>query len=311
MSNNTVSDSSRNTKIKKGIIAIVSAVLICVLGEFAAYYLMDLGLDGNWVLFVFRAVASTIAFILLGGKKWLNFKNNSIGKTLKFCIALLSLNIVLAIMYAAYSVSQGIVEGAAVRILSTVLLALLIGINEEFIFRGLLYQGILVVGGKKKNSLMTAAIISSILFGFIHVIGSLDFSNIYVTLTALLKTVETAMFGFILCYCCTFYKDIIGAIVFHSLFDWVILAAQKLSETELQLEYTSADQESGITKIISFSIMILIYLPATIKAVKRIRAAELTDGIFGDGGDEVTEPVPTKKKEKKNKKEKDNKDEKN
>ena len=94
--NNIGADSSRNTKIKKGIIAIVSAVLICVLGELTAYYLSDLGLDANWVLFIFRSVASVILFILLGGKKWLDFKTNSIGKTFKFCIPLFVFNIILA-----------------------------------------------------------------------------------------------------------------------------------------------------------------------------------------------------------------------
>lgn len=297
--NKSNADNSQNTKIKKGIIAIISGVLICVLGELIVYFLSDTDLDTSWILFIFRSVASAVAFVLLGGKKWLDFKTNSIGKTFKFGIALLLFNVILGALYAVYSISSGISEGAVLRILSSVILALLVGINEELIFRGLMYQGILVIRGKKKNALTFAAIISSLLFGLIHIIGSLDFSNIYVTLTALLKTVETAMFGFILCYCCTFYKDIIGAIVFHAVFDWVVIGAQMINSTDFSTEYTSSDKDNGIGKIVTFLVMILIYLPATIKAAKRFNAAELTDGIFGDGGNEVTEPAPKKKKAKK------------
>ena len=204
-------------------------------------------------------------------------------------------NIILALLYTVYSISTGISEGAFGRILLSILQAILIGINEELIFRGLMYQGILVISGKKKNSLMIAAVISSVAFGLIHILGSVDFSNIYVILTALLKTLETAMFGFILCYCCTFYKDIIGAIIFHAVFDWVVIAAQMLNNTELSIEYTSSEKTAGLSRIVIFLIMVIVYLPTTIKAVKRFRAAELTDGIFGDGGDEVTEPAPKKK----------------
>ena len=149
------------------------------------------------------------------------------------------------------------------------------------------------VFGKKKNHALHAALLSSFIFGFMHVITSLDFANIYGILTPLLKTVQTMMFGVIFCCCCKVYKDMTGVILLHALFDWVVIAAAMISSADLNMGYTTTDPKRGLLIIVIYIVMILIYLPLTIKACKRLANCELTDGLFGDGGDAVTDPDET------------------
>ena len=282
----------RSTVIKKGIIAVFCAVLAFAAGEGTAFLLMHTEISADMFIFLARSIFALIPFLLLGGKKWLRFGDGdkAIGKTFKFTLPLLICNIVFALLLAAAAVYSGIQGGAAGRILLSVPLALLIGINEELIFRGLLFEGILALIGRKKKALLTAAVIASVVFGFVHVAGELDFSNAFNLVTALLKTIECTMFAVILCYCCTFYHNIIGAILFHALFDWVVVVPSLLINSELTTEYTGSDQIGGIGRIIMYGILIAVYLPKTIRSIKSLKAAELTDGIFGNG-DAVTDPL--------------------
>ncbi len=53
-----------------------------------------------------------------------------------------------------------------------------------------------------------------------------------------------------------------------------------LEKSELDISYVSTEEVEGIGKISFFSLMIVAYLPATVKAIKAFRDAETTDGIF-------------------------------
>ena len=193
-------------------------------------------------------------------------------------------NIVLALLQLLLVFKNGIGEGAFGRFCATIYIAVLIGLNEELIFRGLLFQGIHTAIGKKKSAMLTSAIISSVIFGAVHVIVGLDFSNMTGFLTAFLKTLETSMFGFVLCYCCYFFKDIRGAIIFHAIFDWVVLGATVLNDSsgDLNISYTTTDTKKGAVQIVMFMLLVLIYAPCTIKAFKAFRKAEPSEGLFAE-----------------------------
>ena len=79
---------------------------------------------------------------------------------------------------------------------------------------------------------------------------------IFRILTIVLKTVETAIF------------------------DWLLLIGTMLEKFELDISYVSTEEVEGIGKIFFFSLMIVVYLPSTVKAIKAFRDAEPTDGIF-------------------------------
>ena len=277
--NGTVS--SGNKRIIKGIAGIVFAVIAFFSGEVAALLISEYtNLNVDSFAFLARCITALIPFIILGRKQWLNFDSKAVKNTFSFAKVLLIFNVILGILLFVVQLKNGIGAGFAGRVIYSIYLVVLIGINEEVIFRGLLFCGLIAIFGKKKNSLLLAAVISSVCFGFIHVIGSLDFSNIFGILTVVLKTAETAMFAVIMCYCCHFNKNIIGTIIFHAIFDWLLLIGTMLQKAELDVSYVSTDEVEGIGRIFFFILMIVAYFPATVKAIKAFRDAEPTDGIF-------------------------------
>ncbi len=292
-SNNT--EISRSTVIKKGVIAVICAFLAMFAGELTALFLKNKGMSGeltaNLMIYISRSIVALIPFALLGGMKWFKFGNKAVGKTFRFARPLLICNMVIGILLAVSALFSGVKEGAAGRILLSIPIVLFVGINEEVIFRGLMLGGIQAIVGKRKSSLMIAAVVSSILFGFMHVMGSIDFSSALGILTAVLKTIEAGMLAVVLCYCCAFYHDMKGPILFHSIFDWGVLISSLLLSSDISADYTSSEKAQGFARIVMYIVLIVVYLPRTIKAIKGFRAAESTDGVFGNGGDDVTEHI--------------------
>lgn len=288
--NNNGAADSRSAAVRKGVTAVLFSFAALAAAKAVQLAINSDSIGAQYIAVLVRGVIAFIPFVFLGGMKWLDLKNNSIRKTFKFGRPLLIFNIIFASLQALITLREGIKEGALLRILLIIPLALLVGINEEVVCRGLMCEGMHAIFGKKKNHALHAALLSSFVFGFMHVITSLDFSNIYGVLTPLLKTAETMMFGIIFCYCCIVYKDITGVIVLHAVFDGVVFAANMLKGTKLAGEYTTTDEKQGIVKIGAYILMILVFLPRTIKASKRLADCELTDGLFGDGGDAVTDP---------------------
>ena len=276
--------SYKNSNVGRGVIAIVLAVVAFFAGEAAGFITKSGSLNASALGFAFRSVVALIPFLILGGGKWFKFDKKTVGKTLKFTLPLLITNIALALLLLYTVVKSGVSEGALGRVCTTVYIAVLVGFNEELIFRGLLFQGIHTVMGKKKSAMLISAIISSVVFGLVHVITSLDFSNIIGFLTAFMKTFETSMFGFVLCYCCYFFKDIRGAIIFHAIFDWVVLVMTVLNDGSgnLNISYTTTDAKKGVGQMIMFGLMIIIYAPCTIKSFKAFKKAEPSEGLFAE-----------------------------
>lgn len=180
--------SYKSSNVGRGLIAIVLAVVAFFAGEVAGFITKGGSLNTSALAFAFRTVVAVIPFLILGGGKWFKFDKKTIGKTLKFTLPLLITNIVLGLLLLFTVLKSGVSDGAFGRVCTTVYIAVLVGFNEELIFRGLLFQGIHTAIGKKKSAMLISAIISSVIFGLVHVISELDFSNIIGFLGSAKKT---------------------------------------------------------------------------------------------------------------------------
>ena len=292
---------SNTSKDKKRIIRIVLALVLSVVaflgGDFLGAKISDLIGDGSGLIswssylgFTFRSVIAVTAFILLGGKKWVKFDKDSYNKTWKFVLPLVLINVAFSLLLVSFSFIArhfGFIESEPssdfiVRALMSLVLMILVGINEEVIFRGLQLGGLLLWFGKKKNGVLIAAIISSLIFGYIHVMMDIDFTNMSALMTGLMKTIETSMFGFVWCYCVLEYKNYPGVIITHAVFDWLLIASMLLFDSDVELSYVSSDSKTAIMQCIVFGVLILLYIPRTVKAFKGIRAMEPTYGPFDE-----------------------------
>ena len=152
---------------------------------------------------------------------------------------------------------------------------MLVGINEEVMFRGLFLGGLLARLGDRKSGVIASAVISSLVFGAFHVIGSLDPSN-WLTLTqGAMKTLQTGLFGFVLCAPVLEDHNLGGAISYHGFNDWIILLGSILTGVPENLTtYVVDDPQVAMLASGMYGVMCVLYLPKAIQAVRRLMRLE-------------------------------------
>lgn len=274
-----VEQKKSNTTIM--VIALVLTAVTFLAGRLVTPLAVNLGIDDLLVRPIVRAVVGLGCMIALGGASWLSFNGKAILDAWHFSRPLIMINlIVAAFMLAVYSPTlfgngDFLPAGAITRLLYVTILCFFVGVNEEAMFRGLMFGGLLAGMGNRKNGVLWAAIISSLAFGFIHVAFDLNFDNPLGIVQGLLKTIETGMFGFILCVPVLESRCMLGAMTVHMFFDWILMALSAIDGSEITAQYISADPQVALSGIIVFIVFIVLYTPKTIQAFKRLRSMRL------------------------------------
>lgn len=269
-------------KIVVGILSLVFAALAIIVARLAVDPIENaFHIDSSIIVFCIRIIIAIIPFIIFGGKKWMRFDIKNVGYVLKFAWPMMIIGS-LGLLVAIAKLFMNDYPDAPKQIAYSIALVITVGINEETIFRGLVFCGLLFMFGKTKKGMYFAAALAAAVFGYVHVMTDVDFSNLISVITALLKTVQCGMFGFVLCYCCLHLNDIWGAAVYHFLYDWFIFVGNILDKTKVEAQYVGTDTKSLIKSLIGCGLMILISLPPTIKAAKGFKAMEINEGPFSD-----------------------------
>ncbi|MBQ9005074.1 MAG: CPBP family intramembrane metalloprotease, partial [Atopobiaceae bacterium] len=164
--------------------------------------------------------------------------------------------------------------------------------NEEGMFRGLLFGGLLARLGERKNGIWWAVIISSVAFGCAHVtLDDFDPNNLLTFAQGFLKVVQTGIYAVMLCAVVLKTKNLVGAMLVHAIDDWLLfVVAIGLFGEPLETEYVSADSEEGLATIIFYLIIIALYLPTFIKALREIKRIQAPQ--FGPFVTETPMAVP-------------------
>ena len=253
-----------------------------------------MGLDAMIARPIIRSAFGVAFIIALGGGSWLHFDWDAIRDSWHFARPLVMINLVLAafitIPAATTAISGEDLSPAILpRILYYTVLCVFVGINEEAMFRGLMFGGLLAGVGNKKNGPVWAAVVSSFAFGLLHVIFDLDFNYPLGVLQGMLKTIETGMFGFIICVSVLERRNLGGAMSVHGFFDWILMVSSAISGSEITATYVSKDPQVAIAGCVIFTIFTLLYLPRTIKAFKRLSAVPLPQ--YGPFASEQSAPI--------------------
>jgi len=260
---------------------LVGAAIAYASGRISGMLCVTLGLDAIMIPIAVRSAVAVIIFLLLGGGSWLRLDWKSIRHTWKFVRPLIIINLVLGCLTflgILYGVFTGGLELANTMSLAgyCTLLCLLVGINEEVMFRGLALGGLLAKMGDSKSGIIWSAVISSIIFGAIHVVWDLDFTNGYSIATGAMKTLETSMFAFIFCYPVIKGRNLWGAITAHGFFDWIILCGNTIAAGGMEAPtYVSTDPKLAMAAIAMFAVMAVLYAPRTWRAVKELKKLSL------------------------------------
>ena len=256
------------------------AFVIQVLG-FIAVMILKLPEDGlatTTVIQAFSVAGGVLGMLLLGGASWLSTSREDISDAFRTSRVIIIADILIfgiSLVSIAIEGSQ-IAPDWPINLALTALVCLGIGIAEEVAFRGIYLNGILAVAGKSHRGTMWGVAITSLLFGLAHVDVSADFAEPLLAAQAILKIVQTGLFSVIFCSVVMRTHRLGGVALVHGLSDFLLMAPSiVLIGEDLDPQYVSTGEE-GISSIILYSVIIAIYLPIAIKAIRRMRREQVT-----------------------------------
>lgn len=149
-----------------------------------------------------------------------------------------------------------------------------IGIFEEALFRGVVVVGLIHTFRKSKHVFAITAVVSSLFFGFVHIMFDLDFSSGFVMAQCILKTLEAASHGllFLLIFCKT--RSLIGAVISHMLYDYAgilssCIMVSSMAGTAQVGGYVSTNAARGTAGIGILGVTALVGIIAVVIILKK------------------------------------------
>ena len=266
----------KNKRTLMGVTVALTAIIF-ILGRVSGMIATSMGVDSIFVPTITRTVLSVICMIVLGGASWLIPNVQKIRDTWFFARPLVLINLVVGILFGALGtfILLFLGEFTAAQLMqffSITVLCIFVGINEEVLFRGILFGGLLAGMGGRRGGALWAAVISSIAFGFVHVIIDINYTDFLSITQGLLKTLETGMFGLILCVPVLEGRNLVGAMTAHAFFDWILMIQSSLTGEMPTGHYVNADARVAIAAIVVYVVFALMYTPKTIQSFKRLNA---------------------------------------
>lgn len=261
-------------------VAEVLAVIVAVL-----LGISDKSLLGMLILEWFGAAAAMLASVLLGGYGLATISRDDISYTFRFgwwCLAVTVGLMCLDLVYY-FSVGTPLAADWLVRLAQVVLICLAIGLFEEFLFRGVIFNGLLAVMGGTHKGVIRAILITSLLFGLAHIdfgAALVDASSI---IQAVLKVVQTGMYSIMLCVIFLRTRSLVGVSLFHGLDDLLIIAPSvALFDEPLTTDYV-VEGDGATTSIAVYLFVIVLYTPFVIKSLRELRRGQdVWRGAFMD-----------------------------
>lgn len=272
--------------IRKMLLSIAALLAVYYGTKFCAPIITDaFHLDSYYTGLCIRAVASIACFVALGGLgslSWLKFDLKAVGHAWRFLGYIIIVYIAMGVF--SFSITAGTIPEAergaltAAEALRNLLyitgLCVIVGINEEAMFRGLLFGGLLAGINGSRHSALWAAIISSVIFGFFHVMSDLNPEDPLTLAQGLMKTLQTGTVGLFLCVTVIEDHRLCGAMSTHGFTDWVVMLSSVLTGFEGVGSYVNTDPQVAASGIVLYAIMCVIYLPKTIQSIRRLLKVE-------------------------------------
>lgn len=188
----------------------------------------------------------------------------------------------------------------AVDLAGVALLCLSVGLYEETLFRVLLLGGLLSGRGSTRNGVVTAVLVSSVVFGAAHValVGELDPLTL---VQMLLKTAQTTCIALVLGTVYVRTRSFLGVVAIHSLADFFPMALLAvIGELDDSLGgYVSGGEGElavllGLALVVVYLVLIALYAPAAVHAWKLLEKTPLpASGPFEQGWDPRADDDPT------------------
>lgn len=159
------------------------------------------------------------------------------------------------------------------ELINALLIGASVGIVEEFPCRGMVFGGMRAKLGDSPKAVFISAVISGVLFGFIHVVTPLiqgAVSGLLGWAQVLAKTAGAGVIGFIFCYILLNTGNIWAVVILHGVNDLLEFWMSAGSGGTIG-EYVKQDRTAATGAIIAGFVCFIIYLPYAIRCVKEYR----------------------------------------
>ena len=226
-----------------------------------------------------------IALYVLGGKEVLTWKK----KSTRYMLLLSAYQLLFSLLTAISTYMDGpkvVKSDWLFVLLSNLALAFCVGLYEEGFMRGIFLNGLIKIFPNTKVGLWLAVIISSFLFGFIHVMWYIPYIGINpvsIIMQMASKTITAGAIGMLLAAIYLKTKNIWTCVIVHGLNDFFIFlqeAFSRLGSTMPTADYVHVHMEMTQQQIFSNLHVILILLPNIIIAILVIRKLNPKECVF-------------------------------
>ncbi|MBQ5474883.1 MAG: CPBP family intramembrane metalloprotease, partial [Lachnospiraceae bacterium] len=182
--------------------------------------------DTNFQFFIVRTMlCGAVCFFLyqISGDKALTNCDNSTGYVLKYCLGFLILSALFGsiLIIAHIEEKTPFVANPLKEIIIVFLMYMSVGLFEELAFRAVINDAIIYKFRNWKYVFVLSAIVSSIVFGAVHIIG-FDMSSPTAWGQAIGKTAEAGLFGFGLLILYWKTRNIWACAIAHGLNDFFV-----------------------------------------------------------------------------------------
>ena len=221
---------------------------------------------GLFIEFLVITVVSLGFLYLISGKKTFTFLNNQTGYTVRMLLPTLILSVVFCLMGVINQLmeKQPFQPNWPVNLLFSAANMFLVGVYEETCFRACACDALLPVLKKLKHPFLLTAVISGLVFGYVHVV-SVDFTDIQQVLQFVLKISNTAIYGGTLMILYWKTRNLLGLAIIHGLNDFLLEFLNHIflfENADNSASYTSGETSTTMIYLIqlAFEIAVLLYV---------------------------------------------------
>lgn len=247
------------------------------------------------------AVLGLILAFLFMGKEKVSFSTKGLGYSFRSVRGYFIFMIIFAIYTIVGSIALSMQQNGSfnyqpITFVNIFLATIAIGIVEEITFRGLVFGGLLQKFGNTKRGIIFAAVLSGLLFGVMHVLGSIlngEVTSMTTAAMAVFKTVQAGIFGIVLAFIYYKTRNIYTVAALHALDDFLLLFSGSFHNAE-RVSYVTT-KEAGVAAI-AYIVFTVVVIPSLVRCIKNVTPKEAIP--FDD--DFIPRKVEFEKKTRKN-----------
>ena len=169
------------------------------------------------------------------------------------------------------------------NLISLIILAITIGMAEEFFFRGFIQGEIVDAYGKSRKQVIISVVVSGVIFGLVHITNALSGQDI---ITTLMQVLQASSLGILLGSIYFITKNIWSVVFLHAFYDFAIM----LSEVNSYKDCINSTDISMIMLIFTFVVSLIYVVIYLVGAYLNLQKRHVNECI----GEEVTDEIIVK-----------------